>query len=184
MEGLPEVNRNAAELARRAYTAMASSFSPAPPHLIPSFRLWHYPAAGRHISWVVFHRRIEDPLGGMPILRRLVWDRDADLQRLVVGTHLRPKRHPSLVTLDVEVDPVHLASLMVEVNGMALPPRRIILPYLSDHQPEFGVEGFDVEGNDGKPIVRIEWDPPVPLPLEPIAGWAGRMRNWLRQLLP
>ena len=158
---------------------MADSFAPCPPHLVPSFRLWHFPPAGPQTSWVVFHRRVDDPLSEAPIVRRVVWDRDADLERLNLGTRRRPSLKPSLTITEAELDAAMLARLMDEATGLGLPRQRLVRPYLSDQRAEFGLEGFDLEGLDGRPIVRIEWGKNPPLQLEAIAGWAARVRRWL-----
>lgn len=178
-----QARRDAVEVARRAYAAMAGSFSPCPAHLIPSFRVWHYPAAGPQISWVIFHRRLDDPLGEVPVVRRLIWDRDRDLECLGAGLRRRPRLEPALSMTEAELDAALLAFLMSEAGGLALPRHRLVPPYVTDHRPEFGLEGFDVEGWDGRPVVRIEWDRNPPLQLEAVVGWTARVRDWLRQVV-
>ncbi|MBI3855203.1 MAG: hypothetical protein HY293_05880 [Planctomycetes bacterium] len=73
---------------------------------------------------------------------------------------------------------------MSEAGGLGIPRQRLVRPYLTDQRAEFGLEGFDVEGRDGRPIVRIEWDRVPPLQLEAVAGWAERVRDWLRGVAP
>jgi hypothetical protein len=178
-------NRNAAELARLAYRAMAASFFPTPPHLIPSFRVWHCPAAGPHTSWVIFQPRSDDPVGATPIARRLVWDRDRDLERIELGGRLRPKVEPSVVATESELDGEILSRLMDEAGRLSLPRHRLAQPCLMEQVAEFGLEGFDRELREGaRPVVRIEWDKNPPLQLEAMAGWADRVRQWLRQTMP
>ena len=116
------------------------------------------------------------------MVRRLVWDRDADLERLELGTRLKPVLEPSLSRTEAEVDATRLARLMAEATGLGLPRDRLIRPYVTEQRAEFGLEGFDLEGRDGRPIVRIEWDRNPPLQLEAVAGWAERVRLWLGDL--
>ena len=163
---------------------MAASFVPCPAHLIPSFRVWHFPLAGPHVSWVVFHGRVDDPVSGAPRMRRLVWNRDADLERLELGRRRKPVLEPALSTDETEIDSVRLSSLMEEVSGLTLPRDRLVLPYLTDQGMEFGLEGFDVEGRDGRPIVRLEWGPLPAQGFEAVARWTLRVRQWLGQVLP
>ncbi len=67
---------------------------------------------------------------------------------------------------------------------MSIPRGSLGRPYVSEQRPEFGLEGYDVEGRDGRPRVRIEWDrEPSPL-LRPITEWARQVRDWLRASLP
>lgn len=181
---MPQAQAGAVELARRAFAAMAASFAPCPEHLIPSFRLWHYPPAGRQVSWVIFHGSIEDPQSGVPIARRVDWDRDGDLERLELARRRRPSLEPTLAITEGGLDAPRLARLMDEASGLGLPRDRLVRPYLTDHRAEFGLEGFDLEGRDGRPIVRIEWDRIPPLQLEGVAGWATRVRHWLARVQP
>jgi len=158
---------------------MADSFAPCPAHLIPSFRLWHFPPAGPQTSWVVFHGRVDDPVSGTPIVRRVVWNRDADLERLEMRTRRRPSLTPTLTITENDLDAGRLARFMREADGLDLPRHRLVRPYLSDQRAEFGLEGFDVEGTDGRPIVRIEWNRTSEAPLVAIAEWTARVRQWL-----
>ena len=174
-------DRDLTELARQAYAAMADSFSPCPAHLVPSFRLWHFPLAGIHHSWTVFHGRLEDPITRVPRLRTLSWDRDTDLERLELRTRVKPRLEPSLTVTEGEIDGVRLAELMAEVSRLRIPRDCLGNPYLTDERAEFGLEGFDVEGRDGRPIVRIEWDRDPPLEMAALAEWADRVRRWLRE---
>ncbi len=158
---------------------MADSFDPCPAHLIPSFRLWHFPPAGPQTSWVVFHGRVDDPVSGTPIVRRVVWDRDADLERLELKARRRPSLKPTLTITEADVDAGTLSRLMKKADGLDLPRHKLVRPYLTDQRAEFGLEGFDLEGSDGRPIVRIEWTR-TPLPsLAQIAEWAAEVRQWL-----
>jgi hypothetical protein len=174
--------RDAVELARRAYALMADSFAPCPPPLVPSFRVWHFPPAGPQTSWVLFHGRVDDPLSGTPLVRRVVWDRDADLERLETGTRRRPTLEPTLTITEREPDTGMLSRVMREATGLGVPQHRLVRPYVSHDRAEFGLEGFDVEGSDGRPIVRIEWDRNPPPDLEALAGWAAWVRQWLARL--
>jgi hypothetical protein len=163
---------------------MAASFSPLPRHLVASFRLWHYPAAGPQSSWAVFHGRVEDPQAGTPRVRRVVWDRDVDLERLCLGTKVRPRLEPTLTQQEAELDARALSALMTSAATLSMPRHRLTRPYISGQPPEFGLEGFDLEGRDGRPIVRIEWDGPPPLQMEAIVGWTDQVRAWLRRVVP
>ena len=91
---------------------MAASFSPLPPHRVPVFRLWHYPASGPQASWVLFRGPADDPRGGDPRVRRLIWDREADLERLQFGIRLRPSLEPSLERTEVEIDARTFAAIL------------------------------------------------------------------------
>ena len=71
-----------------------------------------------------------------------------------------------------------------EVSGCGLPRETLIRPYLTDQAVEFGLEGFDLEGRDGRSIVRIEWERDPPHGLEAVARWTNRVRQWLSQILP
>jgi hypothetical protein len=162
---------------------MAASFAPPPRNLIASFRLWHYPAAGPHSSWAVFHGRADDPLDRAPRVRRLVWDRDADLERLALEAKRRPRLEPTLTQVEAEVDSRALSTLMKAAGTLRMPRQRLTRPYLSGQPPEFGLEGFDLEGRDGRPIVRMEWPRNPTLQMEGVAGWADQVRDWLRRSL-
>jgi hypothetical protein len=163
---------------------MAASFSPLPPHLIASFRIWHYPAAGPQTSWAVFHGRVDDPQAGAPRARRVVWDRDADLERLALGAKLRPQLDPSLTRVEADLESRALGAFMKAAGGLTMPRHRLTEPYVAGQPPEFGLEGFDLEGRDGRRIVRMEWERHPPLQLEGIAGWAAQVRRWLSGSLP
>lgn len=63
------------------------------------------------------------------------------------------------------------------MRKVRLPARRVLRPSLVDERPEFGIEGWR-EGS-----FRIEWDAPVPLDLEAIAGWAERCWNLFEGLV-
>ncbi|HVE40331.1 MAG TPA: hypothetical protein VNM14_10615 [Planctomycetota bacterium] len=163
---------------------MAASFSPLPRHLVASFRLWHYPNAGPQSSWAVFHGRVDDPMAGAPRVRRLVWDRDADLERLALGTRRRPQLEPTLTRVETEIDGHLLSAFMRSAGRLSMPRHRLTRPYVSGQPPEFGLEGFDLEGRDGRPVVRMEWERNPPLQMEGVAGWADQVRDWLRRSLP
>lgn len=178
------LDRDAAELALRAYRCMAGSFVPCPAHLLPSFRLWHYPVAGPQVSWSVFHGRIEDDLSDTPMVRRVAWDRDGDLERLELGIRLRPGLHPTLAMTELKLDAAVLALRMEEVTRLGIPRASMTRPYLAHQRAEFGLDGFDLEGRDGRPIVRVEWSRNPPPMLEGISGWAARVRQWFGALNP
>jgi len=162
---------------------MAASFAPLPRHLVASFRLWHYPAAGPQSSWAVFHGSIDNPQAGAPRVRRLIWDRDADLERLTLGTRLRPRLEPTLARVEAELDVRALSAFMTSAGRLSMPRHRLTRPYVSGQPPEFGLEGFDLEGRDGRPIVRMEWERNPPLQLESVVGWTDQVRDWLRRSL-
>jgi len=183
MDPSPDVDRERVELSRRAYEAMAASLDPSPPNLIPSFRIWHYPAAGPQLSWVVFQARADDPLDQVPRVRCVRWDRDADLERLALAHKRRRNPAPSIRISEADLDPKILAEHVAKVKAFSAPRSSMGHPYLSDHHPEFGLEGFDVEGNDGWPIVRIEWERDPDLTLSRLAKWAEGVRSWLRGVL-
>jgi len=170
---------NAAELGRQAYAAMAASYAPLPRGLVASFRLWHFPGEGPDSSWVVFHAAQDDPHGGSPLARRVVWDRAGDLRRLEESLRRKPSRRPTLKTTEAGLDPAILGNFMKEAGRLQLPRRRLVRPYVSDFRTEFGLEGFDLEGRDGRPVVRMEWEEPAPLALEAVAHWSDRVRAWL-----
>ncbi len=162
---------------------MATSFSPLPKNLIASFRLWHYPAAGPQSSWAVFHPRVDDPMAAAPRVRRLLWDRDADLERLALGPKRRPRLEPTLTRREADLDAHPLAAFMTAAANLTMARARLTPPYVSGQPPEFGLEGFDLEGRDGRPIVRMEWGRNPPLQMEGVAGWADQVRSWLRRSL-
>lgn len=179
-----EFRRNTADLARKAYPAMAASFTPVPAHRVASFRLWHFPETGPQTSWVIFHGRAGDPDAGPPLVRRVQWDRDGDLERLRNGIRYRPLLEPTLSIAETEVDARVLEEFMSLASGLGLPRQQLKRPYLSEQRAEFGLEGFDLEALDGRPVVRLEWGIHPPLQLEAIVGWAGRVRAWIRRELP
>jgi len=183
-EGESPPNRDFLELSRRAYEAFALAYTPGPPELIPSFRVWHYAAAGPLVSWVVFQCRVGVSRATNPIVRRTTWDRDSDLERLAIQTRRRPRLDPTLATTEAELEEGRLARFVEEASGLSLPRRSVGRPYVSEERPEFGLEGYDVEGRDGRPRVRIQWDRLHPLGLRPIVEWAERVRDWLRASLP
>src|SRR5204863_413876 len=81
----PMGHRDEAELSRNAYQALAAIIGSPPPHLVASFRLWHYPLAGPQRSWAFFREGLQDPLGSGALVRRATWDRDRDFERLELG---------------------------------------------------------------------------------------------------
>jgi hypothetical protein len=161
---------------------MAKSISPVPPGRVASFRLWHYPAAGPQYSWAIFVRRIDAPDAGSALVRRLVWDRDADFERLELGGRLRPTEEPLLELFEGPLDEAPLSALMRDAAWITLPdirmgPRR----FLGD-RAEFGLDGFDRKALDGtRSVIQVAWDRNPPLQLEAIDVWSGRVRAWLRQ---
>lgn len=183
-EGEAPPNRDFLELSRRAYEAFALAYSPGPPELIPSFRVWHYPSAGPQWSWVVFQCRVGVPRGVLPVVRRLRWDRDGDLERLSLPTRRRPSLDPSLSRSEAPLDEATLARFVEEASRLSLPRGSVERPYVSEHRAEFGLEGYDVEGRDGRPRVRIEWDREPSPRLWPITEWARQVRDWLGSVLP
>ena len=183
-EGDASLNRDFLELSRRAYEAFALAYSPGPPELIPSFRVWHYPPAGPQQSWVVFQCRVGVSRGVLPVVRRLRWDRDGDLERLSLPTRRRPSLEPSLTRSEAPLDEARLAGFVQRASGLNIPRGSIVTPYVSGERPEFGLEGYDVEGRDGRPRVRIQWDR-LHLPgLRPIVAWAREVCDWLQASLP
>ena len=132
----------------------------------------------------MFHGRVEDPQAGTPRVRQVVWDRDADFERLSLGARVRPRLEPTLTQLEAELDALSLSGFMTSAAKLSMPRHRLTRPYISGQPPEFGLEGFDLEGRDGRPIVRIEWDGPPPLQMEAIVGWADQVRAWLRRVAP
>jgi len=77
------------------------------------------------------------------------------------------------------LDPDRPAELCSQVSGLPFPRKLLARPYISERRPQFGLDGFDVEGIDGRPIVRVEWDEPPGPGLRPIAAWAASVRLWL-----
>ncbi|HLF95166.1 MAG TPA: hypothetical protein VJB14_16995 [Planctomycetota bacterium] len=183
-EGESPPHRDFLELSRRAYEAFALAYTPGPPELIPSFRVWHYPAAGPLVSWVVFQCRVGVSRATNPIVRRTTWDRDSDLERLAIQTRRRPRLDPTLATKEAELEEGRLARFVDEASKLAVPRGSVKTPYVSEQRLEFGLEGYDVEGRDGRPRVRIEWDREPSPRLWPITEWARQVRDWLRVSLP
>lgn len=156
----PDVDRDFIELSRRAYLALARAYTPGPAFLIPSFRLWHYPPEGPQVTWVVFQCRPSTPGDASPVVRRIRWDRDADLGRCREKRRRRPRLDPTLAADEARLHESLLTTFMDEAATLGLPFGQLIRPYLSDVRKEYGLEGYDVEGRDGRPIVRIEWNEP------------------------
>jgi hypothetical protein len=129
---------------------------------------------------VLFGGLADDPRDGDPLVRRLVWDRAGDLERLQLGVRLKPNLDPSLMTTDVALEARVFSAILKEAGTLNLPHRELTRPYLTDVPTEFGLEGF----RDGRPGVRIEWDQLPPERLGSIAAWAGRVRESLRRVLP
>ena len=117
--------------------------------------------------------------GGDPRVRRLIWERDPDLERLQLGIRLRPSLEPSLERMEVELDARTFAAILKDAGTLNLPGRELARPYLTDVPTEFGLEGY----RDGRPNVRIEWDRTPPARLGSIATWAERVRENLRRVL-
>ena len=175
-----EVDRNFIELSRRAYESFSGSCFPVPKDLIPSFRIWHYPLAGPHVSWIVFQCRLVVPKGLFPMVRRLVWERDADLERLKLGTRRRPNLDPTIVMTETTLDEASMARFVDKATGLTVPLFNVIHPYVSERRPEYGLEGYDVAGRHGRPVMRIEWDRKHHVGLNSVADWAEQVRDWLR----
>ncbi len=76
--------------------------------------MWHYPAAGPQVSWVVFQCRVGVPFGVFPRVRRLTWDRDADSERLSLQTRRRPSLDPTMVRIEAPLEEAKLARFVEE----------------------------------------------------------------------
>ena len=172
------------ELSRRAYLALAKAYTPGPQYLIPSFRLWHYPRSGQQVTWVVFQCRPVVPKGVMPVVRRLRWDKESDYNRFIPKLRRRPRLDPTITMNEAKLHEPMLTEFMDEAARLGLPRGHLIPPYLSEIRKEYGLEGYDVEGNDGRPIVRIEWDQPPMASLGRIVEWSDEVREWLCSVLP
>jgi hypothetical protein len=160
---------------------MDSSFVPVPPHLVPSFRIWHFPPAGLHLSWTVFQRSRRDPVPAVPLVRRIAWERDRDFEALELPRRRRLPLEPTLRVTEHPLDPGGLFARVETASGLPLARSMLKRPYVAEIRREFGLDGFDVEGNDGRPVVRLEWDDPVPADLVPLARWAADLRPWLER---
>ena len=85
--------------------------------------------------------------------------------------------------VEASLEEAPLNRFVSEATRLSLPFNRLLRPYVCETQPEFGLEGFDVEGRDGRSVVRVEWGREPGL-LDPIADWSARVREWFVTVLP
>ena len=82
------------------------------------------------------------------------------------------------------LDEPMLNGFVKEATTLSLPFRSLVRPYVCDRQKEFGLEGFDVEGRDGRPVVRVEWMYAYADEIKSIAEWSRKVREWFIRILP
>lgn len=133
---------------------------------------------------MTFQCRVDTPRGIDPLARRVAWDRDEDVSRLTLPATRRRSLEPTISQVEAPLEEATLNRFVKEATTLSLPFRSLVNPYVCECQPEFGLEGFDVEGRDGRPIVRVEWSMEISPAVQGIADWSRRMREWFEKVIP
>jgi hypothetical protein len=159
-------------LERRAIGALEDAVHRVPSHLVPSFRLWHYPPVGPWISWVLFVPPELDFRNGEARVRALRWDADGDKEKIALSLRRRPSGNPSIVEAEAPLEPGVVEQLFRLASECGLVLREILPSYARPTLTEFGIEGYVIRSRPS----RVEWGRPVPPGLGVIAAWYSRAR--------
>ena len=153
-----------ASLEKEALHELEAASADPPGGLIPSFRLWHYPADGTWVTWVLFIPTEVEPWISEGIVRQVWWNRPAALARQATD--------PLMGTVEATVGAKDLHHLLgraahIKVDCSALTRGSLSIT-------EFGLEGFINPFLESAIIDRLEWDHPVPYEVRTVMTWYSR----------
>jgi hypothetical protein len=153
-------------LSRRAIAILEDGTERVPNGVVPSFRLWHYPATGTWFSWTLFVPPGMDFDRGSAWARESSWDADRDRE------HSPSDLQPSITEYEGGLAQEIAHRILREGSFLGLAMRQVVKPFERSTLTRYGIEGYAMKSNP----IRVEWDSPVPVGLGAIAAWHSRTR--------
>jgi hypothetical protein len=143
-------------------------------------RLWHYPVYGSQTTWTILSPGKKASPGSLPMVREVVWDRDADNERLFASAESLTRdtaTQPTLRVRDAVLPAPMLDRFLAQGASLSVPV--IVLAKSGGVDGEyFGLETYEVS-----PFVRLQWWCDGPTEWRHFTDWVTALRTFaLRQL--
>lgn len=147
-------------------------------HFLPVLHLWVAPGFTPSIHWVIYNPRLQIDPQPKPLIKQIIWDRQADFKRLYDPmTGLKEGFHtePTFVTQIAEIEKDQLNDISAELANIS------ITPFVRDETLGLDGEHFGVETLGSYHATKIFWWSSYPEDWKELVDWFEKTRHFLQK---
>lgn len=147
-------------------------------HFIPILHLWIAPTFTPHKHWVFCKARPQVNPQPKPIVRQLIWQRNADFQRLnnpLIGLQEGFHIEPTFEIRTIEIDNEKLKNLHEDLTQVQFSA------FIKDENLGLDGEHFGVETLDFYHNAKVSWWSSYPEEWKELVNWFEKIRKFLEE---